>query len=108
MFTITIYQTNRKEYRGFKSEGHSGFAEAGSDIVCAALSALTFNTVNSIEGLTEERFDLKMEEEPPVIALTFSNIPGKEATLLMDSLVLGIEGIRKQHKRHVKLIFKEV
>ena len=108
MFQFTVYQNNQKEYLGFKSEGHSGFAKAGEDIVCASVSALVINTVNSIGQFTEVVFTLDTMEEPPVIALTFQDIPGKEAKLLMDSLVLGIGEIAKQHKRYVKLTFKEV
>jgi len=32
-------------------EGHAGYAEAGQDIVCAAVSAITIGTVNSAEKL---------------------------------------------------------
>ena len=35
---------------GFECSGHAGYAEAGSDIVCSAVSALTAATAN---GLTE-------------------------------------------------------
>ena len=108
MFQFTVYQNDQKEYRGFRSEGHSGFAKAGEDIVCASVSALVINTVNSIEQFTKERITLDVKEEPPIIDLTFSDIPGKEAKLLMDSLVLGIREIAKQHKKYVKLTFKEV
>ena len=108
MFQFTVYRNSQKEYRGFRSKGHSGFAKAGEDIVCASVSVLVINTVNSIEQFTKERITLDVKEEPPVIALTFQDIPGKEAKLLMDSLVLGIQGIAKQYKKYVKLTFKEV
>ena len=39
---------------GFDSEGHSGYAEAGADIVCAAVTSairLTEATVNDVLGL---------------------------------------------------------
>ncbi len=107
MFEITIFK-KQKEYYGFKSEGHSGYAAAGEDIVCAGLSALVINTINSIEALTEEAFSLEKDEEKALLALRFDDIPGKEAALLMDSLVLGIEGIQKQYQQFVKLTFKEV
>ena len=35
-------------------KGHAGYAEEGYDIICAAVSALTVNTINSIEQFTEE------------------------------------------------------
>ena len=36
-------------YKSFHINGHAMYAEAGSDIVCAAVSALVINTINSIE-----------------------------------------------------------
>ncbi len=34
-----------------KVEGHAGYDEIGYDLVCAAVSAVTFGTANSIEAL---------------------------------------------------------
>ena len=36
---------------GCRIEGHSGWAEAGSDIVCAAVSILTCTCVNALESV---------------------------------------------------------
>ena len=33
MFHVTIYKNKKKEYVGFQTEGHAGYAEAASDIV---------------------------------------------------------------------------
>ena len=48
MTTVTFYQSNHVLY-GFSTEGHTGYAEAGSDILCAAVSSLTIFVVNTIE-----------------------------------------------------------
>ena len=36
-------------YYGFEENGHSGFADSGEDILCAAISAMTMLIINSIE-----------------------------------------------------------
>ena len=51
MITITVKREDGM-YRSFRSEGHSGYADEGSDIICAAVSALSVNALNSIESLT--------------------------------------------------------
>ena len=38
---------------GFDLEGHAGYSEAGTDIVCAAVSVLVINTINAVEMYTE-------------------------------------------------------
>ena len=54
MIKVTIYKTERQEYVGFDMEGHAGYAEAGEDIVCAGVSALVINALNSIERFTDD------------------------------------------------------
>ena len=36
-------------YYGFEEEGHTGYADAGDDVLCAALSAMTMLIINTIE-----------------------------------------------------------
>ena len=47
MITASFFKSNGKTI-GFRISGHSGYAESGSDIVCAAVSAMTMLTVNNI------------------------------------------------------------
>ena len=51
MTTITIYKSDKGSYKGFTCKGHAGSAMSGKDIVCAAISILVINTVNSLEEL---------------------------------------------------------
>ncbi len=44
-------------------QGHAGYAPRGSDIVCAAVSVLAQNTVNSIEHFTQDSFTADVDEE---------------------------------------------
>ena len=43
MTKITVYKNKTGDITGFRCEDHAGFARAGRDIVCAAISALVFN-----------------------------------------------------------------
>ena len=36
-------------YYGFEEHGHTGYASAGEDILCSALSAMTMLVINTIE-----------------------------------------------------------
>ena len=49
MTHVSIIKTRNGEYRGFNCIGHSGYAERGEDIVCAAISVLVINTINSLK-----------------------------------------------------------
>lgn len=48
MTKITFYKWDNTFY-GFKETGHTGWDEAGKDVLCAALSAMTMLIINTIE-----------------------------------------------------------
>ena len=58
MIEIIIHRRGN-QYAGFVSKGHAGYAEEGYDIICAAVSVLTVNTINSIEAFTTDHFAVR-------------------------------------------------
>ena len=50
MINTSFYVNPKGELLGFRIVGHSGYSEAGSDIVCAAVSALSQTAVNALEA----------------------------------------------------------
>ncbi len=48
MTKITFYKSNGVYY-AFEETGHTGYGEAGDDVLCAALSAMTMLIINAIE-----------------------------------------------------------
>ena len=48
MTKIVFYRSGGSFY-GFEEKGHTGYGEAGEDILCAAISAMTMLLVNTIE-----------------------------------------------------------
>ena len=107
MTKVTIFK-QQGLYKGFEVSGHSGYADAGEDIVCAAISALTINCINSIETFTNDEFLLDTDEEAGLIRLIFSYNPGSKSELLIDSLALGLREIENENKEYITLDFKEV
>ena len=48
MTTVCFYKADGFYY-GFEEQGHTGYGEAGDDILCSALSAMTMLIINAIE-----------------------------------------------------------
>lgn len=48
MTKIVFFRSGGSFY-GFEETGHTGYGEAGEDVLCAALSAMTMLIVNTIE-----------------------------------------------------------
>lgn len=51
MINISFYVTAKGALLGFRIVGHSGYAEQGSDIVCAAVSSAAIMTANTITDI---------------------------------------------------------
>ena len=109
MTHVSIIKTRNGEYRGFNCIGHSGYAERGEDIVCAAISVLVINTINSLEQLAGQKIKLVTNEEEGLIDCRFDGHVNDRSKLLLDSMVLGLKEIKKQYgKTFIDLTFEEV
>jgi uncharacterized protein YsxB (DUF464 family) len=97
MINITIYKNAEDVITGFKVSGHAGYANAGSDIVCSAVSALVINTINSIGHFTSDRFSLDQDEKKGLIEFHMISQPGSDASLLLNSLALGLNGVMEEY-----------
>ena len=62
MTKITFFKKDGM-YTGFSVSGHSGYAQSGEDIVCAAISVLTINTVNALDEINHEELQVAQDEE---------------------------------------------
>ncbi len=93
-------------YTGFDVKGHSGFADSGEDIVCAAISALTINTVNSIDEFTDDAIEAFSEDG--LLTARLKTVNDSAAQVLMKALVLGLENIQEEYgKKYLKVDYKE-
>ena len=100
MTTILIRKT-KDSYQGFNCIGHAGYADAGSDIICAAVSVLVFNTLNTMNVVTND--------EAGLVDVVFESPVSDRAKLLLDTMILGLTGIEKQYgKKFLRLKFEEV
>ena len=114
MTNIVFYQSNDvngdPEIQGFVFDGHAGYAEEGSDIVCAALSVLVINTLNSIEAFTEDDMEVAEDGETGAIRVDFPDGYGRDTELLLKALILGVKQIseNEDYRSYVSLIFEEV
>ena len=108
MISATLFRKDGR-YTGYQARGHSGYAEEGSDIVCAAVSILGCTCVNSLESLLDVRARILENQEG---RLAFELPPLKEeqkdgAELLMGALAQGLSDLRDGYPGYVKFEIKE-
>lgn len=97
MINVSIYKNAENLITGFQINGHADYAEKGSDIVCAAVSALVINTINSIENFTSDQLQLKQDEEKGYLEFHVVSPMSGNSNLLLSSLVLGLQGIAEEY-----------
>lgn len=107
MTKITIYKS-KDEIVGFRSKGHSGYADAGSDIICSAISVLMFNTLNSLEAFTDVSIKAEIDEKKTVIDFHITEKHSIESLVLCKALELGLMTIASDNPKFVSITFKEV
>lgn len=109
MTKVIFRKTSEGEYRELRCRGHAEFADSGKDIVCAAVSVLVINTLNSLEELCKLPIKPDTDEESGLIACRFPDHMDEKAVVLLDSLALGCVTIEKQYgKKYCKVKFEEV
>ncbi|MDO4272701.1 MAG: ribosomal-processing cysteine protease Prp [Eubacteriales bacterium] len=80
--------------QGIRMQGHAGKSINGQDIVCAAVSALTCNLINSLQELTDNRIRADTSSGLTIIEWEELSEPGK---LLVDSWFLGLTAVNQEH-----------
>ncbi len=104
MIKVSIYKNAENLITGFTLSGHADYSEYGSDIVCAAVSALVINTINSIENFTSDRFKVEQDENKGYIEFHVVSAISNNSNLLLSSLALGLQGIEEEYtKKYIKL-----
>ena len=95
---------------GYEIKGHSGFAEAGQDIVCAAVSVLAQTGANALEKLAGIEPRIQMEDGYLQVMLP-ENLQESErerVKMILDTVLLGLEDVVDAYPRYVKLRYREV
>ena len=109
MTHITIYRNQKNVFTGFLCDGHAGYADAGEDIVCAGISTLVINTINAVDSLTDTQILADANELDGTIDVNFPYGCDDQAKLLVDAMILGLQGIQKNYgEKFLTLDFKEV
>ncbi|WP_018886361.1 ribosomal-processing cysteine protease Prp [Paenibacillus massiliensis] len=82
------------------ASGETGFTQYGLDIIAAGVSALIINTMHSLEYLTEELMEADLQKnycKCILPDLQTKNRGSKEATVLLQSLEIGIHSLQNTY-----------
>lgn len=92
---------------GIEISGHSGYADEGSDIVCAGISALGDSFVMMAEDYNKSKnVSIKIYESDNGYIHILYYDPGAILRPAFDMLEMGLTSIRDQFPYNVEIIYK--
>ena len=107
MTTVT-FLTEESRIIGFDAKGHSGYAEEGEDIVCAAVTSavrLVEATVNDVMGLCAS---VKVDQETAAISFRLPGglAPTAESTCqnLMTGLMVYLAQLHDEYPENIEVM----
>ena len=81
-------------------KGHSGYSEAGSDIVCASVSSICITTVNALLSIDEDCLEYIDNDG-------YLNIKIKKHNDMIDKLINNminlLEELESQYKKYIEI-----
>ena len=91
---------------GFSVSGHSGYAEAGSDIVCAAISAVVTMAEATINDVCGAKAKVRVKDEDARIALTLPASCDEEDSVqaVLAGMMLTLVGLREDYPDYIEVL----
>ena len=98
--------TEEDRITGFSISGHSGYAEAGSDIVCAAISAVVTMAEATINDVCGAKAKVRVRDEDTRITLTLPASCDEEESVqaVLAGMMLTLVGLREDYPDFIEVL----
>ena len=91
---------------GFSVSGHSGYAEAGSDIVCAAVSAIVTMAEATINDVCSAKAKVRVKEDGARVTLTLPVSCDEEETVqaVLAGMMVTLMSMRDDYPDYIEVL----
>ena len=91
---------------GFTVSGHSGYAEAGQDIVCAAISAVVTMAEATINDVCGAKAKVRVKDEDARITLTLPTSCDEEETVqaVLAGMMVTLCNLRDDYPDYIEVL----
>ena len=98
--------TENDRITGFSISGHSGYAEAGQDIVCAAISAIVTMAEATINDVCGAKAKVRVKDEQARITLTLPVSCDEEEAVqaVLAGMMLTLCGMRDDYPDYIEVL----
>ena len=109
--TVAFYRRADGALTGYRAQGHTGYAEAGQDIVCAAVSALTQSTLNGLRNVLKAPVMFEIDDQAAFLEARLTpeatEAQVRQAQLLLVTLLEGLQAVERSYPQNVRIFFEE-
>lgn len=92
---------------GFEARGHAGYAEYGTDIVCAAVSGILITAANGLERVACAPVETRQDDGSGLLEAVLAAHPEEKALeragVILETARLGLLEIEKQYPDFVRV-----
>ena len=98
--------TEGERITGFTVSGHSGYAEAGKDIVCAAVSAVVTMAEATINDVCGAKAKVRVKDEQARITLTLPTSCDEEETVqaVLAGMMVTLIGLQEDYPDFIEVL----
>ncbi len=98
--------TENDRITGFSISGHSGYAEAGQDIVCAAVSAVVTMAEATINDVCGAKAKVRVKDEQARITLNLPVSCEEEDTVqaVLAGMMITLAGLRDDYPDYIEVL----
>jgi len=98
---------NNNVFIGFECSGHSGYAKAGKDIVCAAISSLTQSVVLGLQDVCYIGIRMTIDNSQGYIKVIIPSDTEerkiRDAQILLETLYLTIKDLQNGYSKYISM-----
>lgn len=110
MIKVVITRDQSGSIKGLDIEGHSGYAAAGRDIICSAVSVTAYTAAGALEELAGLK-DCYSEEDGHMAISLPSGITQEQtstAAIILETTAIGMKQIELSYGKYVLVVEEEV
>ncbi len=106
MIKVTIFYEKKNAISGFVAEGHSGYSERGTDIVCSAVTCAVMTAANGITDVLGLNAKVKTKDGylKCVLPKNMNSTEEYGAKVLTESMYLTLKNIEAQYRDYIVII----
>jgi len=106
MTEVNFYTAKNGELLGFHVYGHSGFAEEGEDIVCAAVSSAVYLVINTVTDIMHIDAETEIGDGDAVFRILSKD--AADCREILQGLKLHLLSLEEQYSEFIIVKYTEV